>query len=159
MGIHETRTSTTRGAGTPGFSGILETALYVDDLEKAEHFYHDVLGLEKIFAVPGRQLVFRCQEGILLVFNPGHTERELTVINGGAIPFHGARGAGHMAFRVAKSDLEPWRNYFREVAVPIESEVSWPNGAHSIYFRDPAGNSLELATPDIWTPWAVGRND
>ena len=34
--------------------------------------------------------------------------------------------------------------------VAIESEVSWPNGGHSIYIRDPAGNSLEFATPDIW---------
>ena len=151
MGIHGSRPSTTGDAGTPGFDGILETALYVDDLKKAEHFYHHVLGLEKIFSVPGRQLVFRCQESILLIFNPGHTQRERTVINGGNIPFHGARGAGHMAFRVAKSDLEPWRKYFRDVAVSVESEVSWPNGAHSIYFRDPVGNSLELATSDLWT--------
>jgi catechol 2,3-dioxygenase-like lactoylglutathione lyase family enzyme len=159
MGTHENRTSTTRTGGTPGFSGILETALYVDDLEKAENFYRHVLGLEKIFSVPGRQLVFRCQESILLIFNPGHTERERTVINGGTIPLHGARGAGHAAFRVAKSDLESWRKYFREVAVLVESEVSWPNGAHSIYFRDPAGNSLELATPDMWTTWAAERKD
>ncbi len=151
MAIHESQPSTTGDAGTPGFDGILETALYVDDLEKAEHFYHHVLGLEKIFSVPGRQLVFRCQESILLIFNPGHTQRERTVISGGNIPFHGARGAGHMAFRVAKSDLETWRKYFRDVAVPVESEVSWPNGAHSIYFRDPAGNSLELTTSDLWT--------
>jgi len=151
MGIHENLTSTIRNAAIPNFGGIFETALYVDDLGKAEHFYRHVLGLEKIFSVPGRQLVFQCQESILLVFNPGHTERERTVINGGKIPFHGARGAGHMAFRVAKSDLEPWRKYFREVGVSIESEVSWPNGAYSIYFRDPAGNSLELATSDLWT--------
>src|SRR5262249_55953440 len=103
-----------------------------------------------IFAVPGRQLVFQCQESIVLIFNPNHTQREQVVINGGVIPFHGTSGAGHMAFRVDKNDLENWRERFRIADVAIESEVNWPNGAHSIYFRDPAGNSLELATPNVW---------
>ncbi len=55
-----------------------------------------------------------------------------------------------MAFRVTKTDLEAWRAHFYKNSLAIESEVSWPNGAHSIYFRDPSGNSLELATPDMW---------
>ena len=130
---------------------VLETALYVTDLDAAERFYGDVLGLTKIFSIPGRQLVFRCQESIVLLFNPQHTERERVIINGGPIPLHGARGAGHMAFRVAKNNLEDWRQHFQAQGVAIESEVSWPNGAHSIYFRDPSGNSLELATPNMWT--------
>ena len=134
----------------PGTSGVLETALYVDNLQTAEHFYGNILGLPKIFAVPGRQLVFRCEDSILLIFDPTHTERNQMTINGGAIPLHGTRGAGHMAFRVSKEQLNAWRERLRAKAVAIESEVSWPNGAHSIYFRDPAGNSLEFATPDIW---------
>jgi len=146
----ESKTHPHQSTAPSGLNGILETALYVDDLEAAERFYSQVFGLQKIFSVPGRQLVFRCQESILLIFNPKHTERERVVINNGAIPLHGAHGAGHMAFRVAKADLESWRKHFRAVGVVIESEVSWPNGAHSIYFRDPAGNSLELATPDMW---------
>src|SRR6267154_3376168 len=134
----------------PGTSGVLDTALYVDNLQTAERFYGDILGLPKIFAVPGRQLVFRCEDSILLIFDPTHTERNQMTINGGAIPLHGTRGAGHMAFRVSKEQLNAWREHLRAKAVAIESEVSWPNGAHSIYFRDPAGNSLEFATPDIW---------
>jgi catechol 2,3-dioxygenase-like lactoylglutathione lyase family enzyme len=141
---------TKEGATPPGFAGVLETALYVDDLGKAEHFYSHVLGLEKIFAFPGRQLVFRCQQSVLLIFNPSHTERERIVIDRGEIPLHGARGPGHTAFRVAKGELEAWRKHFQAAGVVVESEVSWPNGAHSIYFRDPADNSLELATPDMW---------
>jgi catechol 2,3-dioxygenase-like lactoylglutathione lyase family enzyme len=151
MGNHEKRAAAEPCAAPPGFSGVLETALYVDDLDEAERFYGEVLGLTKIFAVPGRQLAYRCQESVLLIFSPQHTERERVVINGAAIPLHGARGAGHMAFRVAKSELESWRQHFRKSGVAVESELSWPNGAHSIYFRDPAGNSLELATPDMWT--------
>ena len=134
----------------PGTSGVLETALYVDNLQTAERFYGDILGLPKIFAVPGRQLVFRCEDSILLIFDPTHTERNQMTINGGAIPLHGTRGAGHMAFRVSKEQLNAWRERLRAKGVAIESEVSWPNGAHSIYFRDPAGNSLEFATRDIW---------
>jgi predicted enzyme related to lactoylglutathione lyase len=34
--------------------------------------------------------------------------------------------------------------------VAIEKIVDWPGGGRSLYFRDPAGNSLELATPRIW---------
>jgi len=135
---------------TPGTCGVLETALYVDNLQTAECFYGDILGLPKIFAVPGRQLVFRCEDSILLIFDPTQTERNQMTINGGAIPLHGARGAGHMAFRVSKEQLNAWRQHLRVKGVAIESEVSWPNGAHSIYFRDPAGNSLEFATPDMW---------
>jgi catechol 2,3-dioxygenase-like lactoylglutathione lyase family enzyme len=151
MGNHKNSPSAGKSAVPAAFSGVLETALYVDDLDAAEHFYRDVLGLTKIFAVSGRMLAFRCQESVLLLFNPQYTERERVVVNGGAIPLHGAHGAGHMAFRVAKSELEALRQHFRAAGVVVESEVSWPNGAHSIYFRDPAGNSLEVATPDMWT--------
>jgi catechol 2,3-dioxygenase-like lactoylglutathione lyase family enzyme len=134
----------------PGLSGVLETAVYVDDLDKAEHFYARVLGLPKIFTQPGRLLAFRCEESILLVFNPTQTESEQIMVNGGIVPFHGTHGAGHVAFRVSDNEIEPWRNRLHSSGVKIESEVTWPNGARSIYFRDPAGNSLELATPNMW---------
>jgi catechol 2,3-dioxygenase-like lactoylglutathione lyase family enzyme len=135
---------------TPGLNGVLETSLYVDNLEAAERFYGRILGLPKIYSVPGRQLVFRCDSGVLLIFDPAQTERNQMTINGGAIPLHGARGAGHMAFRVPKERLDAWRERLLAKGVAIESEIDWPNGAHSIYFRDPAGNSVELATPDMW---------
>jgi catechol 2,3-dioxygenase-like lactoylglutathione lyase family enzyme len=157
MGNDEKCPSTSKGTVLPGFSGVLETALYVDDLEAAERFYGAVLGLPKVFSAPGRQLVFRCQQSILLIFNPQHTERKRIVVNGGAIPLHGTRGAGHLAFRVAHIELQAWRDHFRAAGVAIESEVSWPNGARSIYFRDPAGNSLELATPEMWAGASANR--
>jgi catechol 2,3-dioxygenase-like lactoylglutathione lyase family enzyme len=144
--MEETNESTRKAP----LSGVLETALYVDNLDAADGFYTRILGLPKIFSVPGRQLVFRCDTSVLLIFDPKQTQEQQMVINGGAIPLHGSRGAGHMAFRVPKEQLDSWRDRLRAHGVPIESEVSWPNGAHSIYFRDPAGNSLEFATPDIW---------
>ena len=144
------RSESQRPGRTPSLEGILETVLYVDDLKGAEDFYCRVLALKKIFSVPKRQLVFRCGNGFLLVFNPEHTKHNRVHINGRAIPLHGARGAGHMAFRITKKVLKLWRRRLTEAGVAIESEVAWPSGATSIYFRDPAGNSLELATPDMW---------
>jgi catechol 2,3-dioxygenase-like lactoylglutathione lyase family enzyme len=105
--------------------------------------------MNEIDVVRGISGKFR-QAGILLVFNPLQTAREHVTINGGAIPLHGAHGAGHTAFCVAKEEISAWREHFRTIGIAIESKVDWPNGAHSIYFRDPAGNSLELATPDMW---------
>jgi catechol 2,3-dioxygenase-like lactoylglutathione lyase family enzyme len=135
----------------PGLSGVLETAVYVDDLDKAEHFYTRVLGLPKIFTQPGRLLAFRSHESILLVFDPAETERERITVKGGIIPLHGTHGAGHVAFRVSENEIEPWRRHLHSSGVKIESEVTWLNGARSIYFRDPAGNSLELATANMWS--------
>jgi hypothetical protein len=34
--------------------------------------------------------------------------------------------------------------------VTVEKEVEWPRGGKSLYFRDPAGNSVELVTPGVW---------
>ncbi|MEI8153114.1 MAG: VOC family protein, partial [Hyphomicrobiales bacterium] len=33
----------------PKLDGILETAIYTDDMDRARAFYEDVLGLEPIF--------------------------------------------------------------------------------------------------------------
>jgi catechol 2,3-dioxygenase-like lactoylglutathione lyase family enzyme len=130
--------------------GILETCVYARDLEAAERFYSTVIGLEVIARLPGRHVFFRCGRGVFLVFNPDKTESETTLIEGVPVPRHGARGAGHMAFAVPEADLEAWRGRLRAARVPIETEIHWPNGGRSIYFRDPAGNVLELATPRLW---------
>jgi catechol 2,3-dioxygenase-like lactoylglutathione lyase family enzyme len=139
-----------QSAEMPKLSGVFESSIYSTDLDAAQRFYGQVLGLTQILSVPGRQIVFRCQDSILLIFNPEHTQTQRVIINGGPIPFHGTQGAGHVAFRVGAEELDCWRMRLRQANVAIESEVSWPNGAHSIYFRDPAGNSLEFATPDMW---------
>ena len=34
----------------PRLNGVLETALYVDDLPRARHFYEAVLGLKQVFS-------------------------------------------------------------------------------------------------------------
>ncbi len=129
---------------------ILETALYVNDLDKAEVFYSGVLGLSRIGRQAGRHVFFRCGEAVLLIFNPETTNLQPSEVGGMQVPLHGTRGAGHMAFRVTASDFSDWRKRLAEYGVAIEVEISWPGGGQSIYFRDPAGNSLELATPQVW---------
>ncbi|HEX5415223.1 MAG TPA: VOC family protein [Chloroflexota bacterium] len=124
---------------------VLETCLYVEDLDAAETFYASVLGLERDAKVSGRHVFFRCGEGMLLLFDPRATSRQ-----SGNFPTHGAFGPGHAAFAVTPAEISRWRDHLRGHGVPIEAEVSWPNGGQSLYFRDPAGNSLEFATPAIW---------
>ena len=86
----------------------------------------------------------------MLIFNPEATSDETMVIGGKVVPKHGTQGAGHVAFSVDVSTLSAWREHLRQAGVAIETEIDWPQGGHSIYFRDPAGNSVELATPSIW---------
>lgn len=123
---------------------ILEAVVYAPDLEAAEAFYTGVLGLEPVGRVEGRHVFFRCGGRVFLVFDPAAT------IAGERIPGHGAHGPGHVAFAMTAGELEGWRTQLREKGVEIEQEVEWPGGGRSIYFRDPAGNSVELGTPRIW---------
>jgi catechol 2,3-dioxygenase-like lactoylglutathione lyase family enzyme len=130
--------------------GILETALYAEDLDKAEAFYDDVLCLEKIRRGGNRHIFYRCGSGVLLIFNPAETSVPIAD-DPFPVPTHGAKGPGHVCFFVARDDLDAMARRLQEAGVPIESELTWPNGARSIYFRDPAGNSLECASRTLWT--------
>jgi len=130
--------------------GILETAIYVRDLDAARRFYVEVLGLEVLTEQKGRHVFFRCGRGMFLVFNPDSTSREQTTVNGATLPLHGATGPTHMAFAVSEAELDAWRGRLNEAGVAVERVVHWPNGGRSLYFRDPDGNSLELATPRLW---------
>jgi catechol 2,3-dioxygenase-like lactoylglutathione lyase family enzyme len=123
---------------------ILETVLYVDDLDVAAHFYREVLGLEQVSRQPGVFVFFRLREQMLLLFDPVGAE------TGRGVPAHGARGPGHLCFAVPEAELEPSAAALERAGVAIELWQDWPNGARSCYFRDPAGNSLELASPRLW---------
>jgi catechol 2,3-dioxygenase-like lactoylglutathione lyase family enzyme len=130
--------------------GILETCVYARDLEAAERFYTTLMGLEVIARLAGRHVFFRCGRGAFLVFNPEKTEVESALIEGVAVPRHGAHGPGHMAFAVPEADFEAWRARLQTAGVAVETEIRWPGGGRSLYVRDPAGNSIELATPRLW---------
>lgn len=61
-----------------------------------------------------------------------------------------AEGRGHMAFAVEGEGLESWQDWLGKNGIAIESTVRWERGGVSLYFRDPDGNLLELATPGVW---------
>lgn len=127
---------------------ILETCLYVTDLTAAEAFYTGVLGLRVITKQPGRHLFLRCGDrSVLLLFNPDETIKPEPLLG---VPTHGSHGQGHAAFAMTESEIPQWREHLTARGVAIEKELSWPTGGHSIYFRDPSGNSLEFATPRLW---------
>lgn len=123
---------------------ILETCLYASDLDAAERFYVDVLGLEVISRVEARHVFFRCGGRVFLVFDPAATA------TGGEVPGHGAHGPGHAAFAARGDEMDAWRTHLSAHGVEIETDFEWPRGGRSLYFRDPAGNSIEIGTPSIW---------
>ncbi|MDK1384114.1 VOC family protein [Sinorhizobium sp. 8-89] len=135
---------------TPALEGILETALYAEDLDRAEAFYGELLGLQRITRAGNRHVFFRCGAGILLIFNPAETIKPPPAGAALPVPPHGTTGKGHMCFRVAAQALDAWKEKLEAAGVPIEADIRWPNGARSFYFRDPAGNSLECAEPGLW---------
>lgn len=137
----------------PPLLGTLESALYAQDLEAAKAFWTGIVGLSIIVHVPGRHVFFRTSTSpaqVLLVFNPDATERPPAPDARLPVPPHGARGPGHVALAVPPASLDAWRAHLVGHGVAIEADFVWPQGGRSIYFRDPAGNSIELADPSIW---------
>jgi len=85
-------------------TGVLETSLYVDDLDRSIQFYRSVLELEILeqddrfcaLNVSGRQ--------VLLLFLKGASTRGAT-LPGGRIPPHDGEGQLHLAFAIAAAEL------------------------------------------------------
>ncbi len=131
---------------------VLETCLYVDDLERAARFYEQVLGLAALTS-DGR---FRAYDvggkSVLLLFLRGAT-RETVRMPGGTIPPHDGHGPLHAAFAVEAEALGDWEQRLATHGVAIEGRTRWTRGGQSIYFRDPDGHLLELATPGLWATY------
>ncbi len=126
---------------------IYETVVYAEDVQAAVSFYADALGL-RLVEDPDVELgaSFRLRDGgMLLVFNP-----HLASQPGRRLPSHGTAGAAHVAFSVGPGSLDDWAKRLVAHGVEIEQVVVWDGGGRSLYFRDPAGNSVELVDGDIW---------
>ena len=128
---------------------VLETALYCDDLSRTVAFYKELLNAEPMLTVE-RVAAFDAGEGtVLLLFQQGASDRPLETA-GGRVPGHSSTGPAHLAFAIDKTDVGAWLDKLEVLNIPVESRVDWPRGGHSIYFRDPDGRSVELATPGTW---------
>lgn len=134
---------------SPSLHGVLETALYVADLDASRRFYRDVLGLEPMHA-DARLLAYALAPAqVLLMFERGSTA-ETIQLPFGTIPPHGGSGEQHLAFAIAGDALEAWQARLASHGIAIEGRTDWPAGGHSVYFRDPDRHLLELATPGVW---------
>ncbi|GGG24750.1 lactoylglutathione lyase [Caldovatus sediminis] len=133
----------------PPLAGVLETALYVDDMARARAFYEGVLGLRPMFADARLTAYGVGGRSALLVFQRG-AAMQATRLPGGTIPPHDGSGPVHYALAVARADLPAWEARLAAKGIAIEGRTDWPRGGRSLYFRDPDGHLGELATPGIW---------
>ena len=133
----------------PQLTGVLETSLYVEVMERSIHFYQEVMQFQKLVSDERFCALQAAQQQVLLLFKKG-ASTEPMVIDGGTIPPHDGSGQTHLAFAISAQELEPWERWLEQHQLVIESRVRWGRGGQSIYFRDPDGNLLELVTPGCW---------
>jgi catechol 2,3-dioxygenase-like lactoylglutathione lyase family enzyme len=134
----------------PALSGVLETALVVEDVARATLFYRKLFGFG-VLAQTQRLSSLNVKPGqVLLLFQRGGSVDDIP-LPGGILPGGmDAEGRGHIAFATEAEHLESWQHWLKQNGVAIESTVHWDRGGTSLYFRDPDGNLLELATPGVW---------
>lgn len=128
--------------------GIVETCINVADMSRARQFYEPLFGFEPM-AHSERFCAYPVGTDVLLLFTQGGSDNPTPAAHG-VIPPHNTIGAGHFALAVSSDELKAWQARLSERGIEIESEVCWELGGRSIYFRDPDGNLLELASPRIW---------
>jgi catechol 2,3-dioxygenase-like lactoylglutathione lyase family enzyme len=136
----------------PNLERIIEACLYVDDLDRAARFYDGVLGLASLTQDARFHAYDVGQRSVLLLFQRGAT-LETVHLRGGTIPPHDGHGPLHIAFAITSDDLAAWEENLAAQGVIVEGRTEWPRGGRSIYFRDPDGHLLELATPGLWSTY------
>ena len=129
--------------------GILETALYVDDLQRAKDFYDSLFAMPMVFSDQRMCAYDVGGRGLLLLFRRGESMHTIQ-LRAGTIPPHDGHGPYHVAFSIAADEVAAWEERLGELGIAIEGRASWPRGGTSLYFRDPDGHLLELATPGLW---------
>jgi lactoylglutathione lyase len=111
--------------------GLYEVAIRVKELERAENFYRNVLGLEVGIRDETRNWLFLYAGGDagMIVLQEDKTEWPVQ----------------HLAFTVAEEDIERAAAMLRERGLTVNGPVvhEWMP-SKSIYFTDPDGHDLEL---------------
>lgn len=139
-------------APVPRLGGVLETSLYVADIDRAARFYEGVLGLEALASDSRFRAYDVGGRNILLLFRKGAT-LETVHMPGGTIPPHDGEGRLHIALAVRAEDLAIWEQRLADSGHPVEGRTVWPRGGRSIYVRDPDGHLIEFATPGLWATY------
>ena len=133
----------------PKLNALLETALYVADLERSVAFYKKIFEFETLSSSQRLCALNISNRQVLLLFLKG-ASTVATVTSGGIIPPTDGDGQLHLAFAITADELEKWESWLAENDVQVESEVKWERGGTSLYFRDPDKHLLELVTPGLW---------
>ena len=110
-----------------------------------ERFYSEVLGLREVTRWDDG-VAYRVGAGILLIFD----RERLGPADRAPFAPRGDRLGACMSARPRRGNTRPGSSGCRAEGVTIDHEASWPGGARSVYFRDPAGNLLEIADRDLW---------
>lgn len=130
--------------------GVIETAVYADDIPRSVAFYRDVLGMRVMVSDPNRIAALAVNDKhVFLVLKRGGSTQPIPM-HDGFLPPHDTHGASHYALAIDKADAPAWLERLKSHNIAIESRIHWPRGGESIYFRDPDGNLGELATPGLW---------
>lgn len=129
---------------TPAVKGLLESALYVEDPARSAAFYHQVFGFPAILESERLVAVSVLDRQVLLLFRKGGSAQLPVAAHDGA-------GQDHLAFAVAAEDMEQWTRWLEENGIAIEEDRHWDRGGRSLYFRDPDGHLLEVASPGVWS--------
>ena len=139
----------------PAINGVVETALYVDDLARAGEWYQRVLGFDPLFADERMRAYGVAGRHVLLLFRKGGSTLP-SPMPGGTLPPHDGDGRLHLAFAIGAGDVSAWEQELARQGVPLESKVApcegigSAGGGASLYFRDPDGHLVELITPGCW---------
>ena len=128
--------------------GISETALYVGDMRRSVEFYQRVFQFPVLTASDRLSAHRVAPLQMLLIVRKGATVNPV-VTPDGTVPPHDGSGQLHVAFAVPSGQLNEWRTTLEGHGVEIESEMEWPRGGQSLYFRDPDQHCIDLMTSDL----------
>ena len=123
---------------------IKETCLYVEDLDRTESFYSEIMGLKVIGKRTGAHVFFEAGTSVLLCFNPEDSKTKSD------LPPHWSTGPAHFAFEVPVSQYQGWKEKLAKLGIPIIHEQHWGEDFYSFYFHDPDGHVLELVPEGMW---------
>jgi catechol 2,3-dioxygenase-like lactoylglutathione lyase family enzyme len=128
----------------PKTDGILESSLYVDDVQRSARFYEKIFGFRVISDFGGRGCAMGAgaRQVLLLFKKRGSLETESP---------HDGDGELHLAFAIPAPELIRWEAWLAENGIALEEKKEWERGGTSLYFRDPDRHLLEVATPGVWT--------
>ncbi len=128
----------------PKSEGILESSLYVADVDNSVRFYERIFGFRIISQFGERGCALQAgNRQVLLLFKKGASRQIQSP--------HDGDGELHIAFAIPASELANWEAWLSNNQITVEEKRTWEFGGQSVYFRDPDRHLIEIATPGVWS--------